>query len=108
VLTVERLQVMLDKDLYEELCRRSLDEGVSKAELVRRAVRAAYPPIDLPPIEEDPLFKLFGLVSDPPDDLPTDWSVNHDHDLHGGPKKDPPTGFDHDLRPDGPEADADG
>jgi hypothetical protein len=108
MLTVERLQVMLDKDLYEELCRRSLEEGVSKAELVRRAVRAAYPPIELPPLEEDPLWRLFDLATGAVEELPHDWSWNHDHYLHGGPKKDPPTGFDHYLRPDGPPADADG
>lgn len=62
MLTVERLQIMLDRDLYEELCRRALDQGVSKAELIRRAVRAAYPPTELPPLEQDPLFELFGLI----------------------------------------------
>lgn len=101
MLIVERLQVMLDKDLYEELCRRSLDEGVSKAELVRRAVRAAYPPTELPPFEEDPLFELFGLIPESEADLPADWSWNHDHYLHGGPRKEPPAGFERFLNPDG-------
>lgn len=87
MLTVERLQVMLDKDLYEELCRRSLAEGVSKAELVRRAVRAAYPPIELPPLEEDPLFAEVGFVKGEPsgdpkatvDEVVYDWEYDRWH-----------------------------
>lgn len=53
-----RLQIMLDDDLSEALDRMSAREGMSKAALVRRLVRAAVQP--LPPLEDDPLTAMIG------------------------------------------------
>jgi metal-responsive CopG/Arc/MetJ family transcriptional regulator len=53
-----RLQIMLDDDLIEALDRMSAREGVSKAALIRRLVRAALEP--LPPLEDDPLTATIG------------------------------------------------
>jgi metal-responsive CopG/Arc/MetJ family transcriptional regulator len=53
-----RLQIMLDDDLIEALDRMSAREGVSKAALIRRLVRAALQP--LPPLEDDPLTASIG------------------------------------------------
>jgi metal-responsive CopG/Arc/MetJ family transcriptional regulator len=53
-----RLQIMLDDDLIDALDRMSAREGVSKAALIRRLVRAALQP--LPPLEDDPLTATIG------------------------------------------------
>jgi hypothetical protein len=52
------LQIMLDDDLSEALDRMSALEGLSKAALVRRLVRAAVQP--LPPLDDDPLTATIG------------------------------------------------
>jgi hypothetical protein len=49
---------MIEEDLDEALDRRSLEEGVSKAALVRRFVRMGITP--LPPLREDPLWTSLG------------------------------------------------
>jgi hypothetical protein len=56
---VKRLQIMIDDDLVEALERRSADEGVSKAALIRSVVRNALQP--LPSLEDDPLFAMVGV-----------------------------------------------
>ena len=53
---VKRLQIMIDEDLDQILERMALDEGTSKAALIRRFVRERVAP--LPPIEEDPLWEM--------------------------------------------------
>jgi hypothetical protein len=58
---VKRLQIMIDEDLDQILERMALDEGTSKAALIRRFVRERVAP--LPPIEEDPLWELVGDIS---------------------------------------------
>jgi hypothetical protein len=50
---------MIDEDLDEWLAKRSLEEGVSKAALIRRYVRVAAMP--LPPLEDDPLWGMRGV-----------------------------------------------
>ena len=56
---VKRLQIMIDDDLEEALDRRSAEEGVSKAALIRGMVRAALQP--LPPLDEDVLAAMVGV-----------------------------------------------
>jgi Ribbon-helix-helix protein, copG family len=58
---VKRLQIMIDEDLDQILERMALDEGTSKAALIRRFVRERVAP--LPPIKEDPLWELVGDIS---------------------------------------------
>ena len=55
---MKRLQISIEPELDAELGRAAAAQGVSKAELVRRFVRRGVEP--LPPIDEDPLFKLAG------------------------------------------------
>jgi ribbon-helix-helix CopG family protein len=63
---VKRLQIMIEEDLDEALGRQAATEGVSKAALIRRYVRDRLRP--LPPLEEDPLWDLVGMIEGHPDD----------------------------------------
>lgn len=63
---MKRLQISIEPELDAAVERRADEEGLSKAEVIRRCVREEIRP--LPPIEEDPLFKLFGSVSSDPND----------------------------------------
>lgn len=54
---MKRLQISIEPELDAAVERRAEEEGVSKAEVIRRCVRGEIRP--LPPLEEDPLFKLF-------------------------------------------------
>lgn len=74
---MKRLQISLEPELDAELDRAARDRGVSKAEVVRRSLRADLSP--LPPLEEDPVYKLFGTFkgSGPGD------SENHDDIIYG-------------------------
>jgi hypothetical protein len=63
---VKRLQIMIEEDLDAALGRQAASEGVSKAALIRRYVRERLRP--LPPLEEDPLWDLVGMVEGGPDD----------------------------------------
>ena len=56
---MKRLQIMIDEDLDQILERMALDEGTSKAALIRRFVRerVAAP---LPPIQADSLWEIVG------------------------------------------------
>ena len=76
---VKRLRIMIDEDLDEALEQQARKERTSKAELVRRYVRERVQP--LPPIREDPIWGLVGMVVGGPHD-----SVNVDHVLYG-PKR---------------------
>lgn len=64
---MKRLQISIEPELDAAVERRAEEEGLSKAEVIRRCVRERVKP--LPPIEEDPLFKLFlsPASSDPND-----------------------------------------
>lgn len=66
---MKRLQISIEPDLDAAVGRRADEEGISKAEVIRRCVRSQVNP--LPPIEEDPFFKLCGSVSSDPDDTRT-------------------------------------
>jgi Ribbon-helix-helix protein, copG family len=54
---MKRLQISIEPELDEAVARRAEEQGLSKAEVIRRCVREEIRP--LPPIEEDPLYKLF-------------------------------------------------
>jgi hypothetical protein len=62
---MKRLQISIEPELDEAVERRAEEEGLSKAEVIRRCVRERVKP--LPPIEEDPFFKLRGTVEGDPD-----------------------------------------
>jgi hypothetical protein len=79
--SVKRLQIMLPEELDAALGRQAAEEGVSKAELVRRYVGDRLRP--LPPIREDPLWDLVGMDEGHPDD-----SVSVD-DVVYGPRGEP-------------------
>jgi hypothetical protein len=66
---MKRLQISIEPELDEAVQRRAEEEGLSKAEVIRRCVREEIRP--LPSIEDDPLFKLFGTVSSDPGDTRT-------------------------------------
>jgi hypothetical protein len=55
---VRRLQIMIDEELDEALQRMALDEGTSKAALIRRFVRERVQP--LPALHEDPIWDFAG------------------------------------------------
>ena len=63
---MKRLQIMIEEDLDEALERLALKEKTSKAALIRRFVRERIKP--LPPIEEDPLWRMVGVDSFEPTD----------------------------------------
>jgi hypothetical protein len=65
---MKRLQIMIEEELDAALERRALEEGTSKAALIRRYVGERLTP--LPPIEEDALWGLVGSVdAEPVDDI---------------------------------------
>jgi len=65
---MKRLQIMIEQELDDALARQAAQEGVSKAALIRRYVGERLRP--LPPLEEDPLWKLVGAIdADPVDDI---------------------------------------
>jgi hypothetical protein len=59
---VKRLQIMIDEDLDAELERRASAGGTSKAALIRDSLRRTLRP--LPPLEEDPLWRMVGADHD--------------------------------------------
>jgi Ribbon-helix-helix protein, copG family len=63
---VKRLQIMIEEELDAALARQAAEEGVSKAALIRRYVGERLRP--LPPIQEDPLWELIGIVEGSPED----------------------------------------
>lgn len=72
---------MIEEDLDAALARQASEEGVSKAALIRRYVGERLRP--LPPLADDPLSGLVGLVGGNRDD-----SVSVDHVVYGprGPR----------------------
>jgi Ribbon-helix-helix protein, copG family len=75
-MVVKRLQIMIDEDVDAALARQASEEGVSKAALIRRYVGERLRP--LPPLADDPLWGLVGLVKGSPDD-----SVSVDEVVYG-------------------------
>src|SRR6266540_6111927 len=65
-MSVKRLQIMIEEELDAALARQAAEEGVSKAALIRRYVGERLRP--LPPLEEDPLWEIVGMVKGRPDD----------------------------------------
>jgi hypothetical protein len=55
---MKRLQISLEPELDQELGRWAKQNGVSKAEIVRRLLRSDLQKMG--PISEDPLVALFG------------------------------------------------
>jgi hypothetical protein len=64
---MRRFQMMVDDELDDALERRAMDEGTSKAELLRRFAREALRP--LPTRRADPLFRMVGADSFEPADV---------------------------------------
>jgi hypothetical protein len=62
---MKRLQISIEPELDAAVERYADEEGLSKAEVIRRCVRNEFKV--LPPIEEDPFFKLMGTVEGDPD-----------------------------------------
>lgn len=60
---MKRLQISLEPELDERLATVALNDGISKAEVVRRSLRETIKP--LPPLEEDPFFGLTGSFEGP-------------------------------------------
>jgi hypothetical protein len=56
---MKRLQIMIEEDLDAALERVAASEGVSKAAIIRRVVRASLEPTV--PIEADPLSAMVGV-----------------------------------------------
>jgi len=63
---MKRLQIMIEEELDYALERKAREEGTSKAALIRQYVGERLRP--LPPLEEDPLWKLVGIVEGGSDD----------------------------------------
>ena len=68
-MVVKRLQIMIEEDVDAALARQASEEGVSKAALIRRYVGERLRP--LPPLDDDPLSGLVGLVGGNRDDSVT-------------------------------------
>jgi hypothetical protein len=62
---MKRLQISIEPELDAAVERRADEQGLSKAEVIRRCVREEIQP--LPSIEEDPFFKMCGTVEGEPD-----------------------------------------
>jgi hypothetical protein len=84
---MKRLQISIEPELDAEVERYAEEEGLSKAEVIRRCVRSELKV--LPPIEEDPFFKLIGSVSsDPNDTRSIDDVVYGSSDTYNSPDPD--------------------
>jgi Ribbon-helix-helix protein, copG family len=57
VARMKRLQISIEPELDLAVERRAEEEGLSKAEVIRRCVREEIRP--LPSIEDDPLYRMF-------------------------------------------------
>ncbi|MBU6424666.1 MAG: CopG family transcriptional regulator [Chloroflexota bacterium] len=64
---MRRIQIVMSEDLDDALERRARKERTSKSELIRRFVRHELRP--LPPLEEDPLWRLVGSCALGPEPL---------------------------------------
>ena len=82
--TVKRLQIMIEEELDDELGRQAAAEGVSKAALIRRYVGERLR--RLPPLKEDPLWDLVGMIKDGSPDA----SASIDEVVYGGKTRDRP------------------
>ena len=64
---MKRLQIMIEEDLDAALERQAAAEGVSKAAIIRRIVRAELP--TTVPLEADPLSRMIGADDFEPGDI---------------------------------------
>ncbi len=64
---MKRLQIMIDEDLDAALDRMALEEGTSKAAIIRRFVRERVKPPA--PLEDDPIFQMIGADDYDPADI---------------------------------------
>ena len=64
---MKRLQIMIEEDLDAALERQAASEGVSKAAIIRRIVRAELP--TSVPLEADPLSRMIGADDFDPGDI---------------------------------------
>ncbi|MEX2236678.1 MAG: ribbon-helix-helix protein, CopG family [Dehalococcoidia bacterium] len=65
---MRRVQILLDEQLDDLLEFEALRQGRSKSDLVRASLRREIAP--LPPIEEDPLWEIVGMVDmEPVEDI---------------------------------------
>jgi hypothetical protein len=76
---MKRLQISLEPELDQELSRWARQNGVSKAEIIRRLLRADL--LRLPDLHDDPLISLFGTFDG---GEPFD-SERHDAVIYGPP-----------------------
>ncbi|MCC6221885.1 MAG: ribbon-helix-helix protein, CopG family [Thermoleophilia bacterium] len=58
---LRRVQLVLDRELDDALAREARRAGISKSELARRILRERLEPV--PPLEDDPLWELVGIVA---------------------------------------------
>jgi predicted transcriptional regulator len=79
----KRTQVYFPKDLYRRLEKKAKIESKSSAAVIREAVERYLTEEREIDWENDPIFKLAGIMESGAGDL----SVNHDHYLYGAPKK---------------------
>ena len=75
---MKRLQISLEPELDAELSRAAESDGVSKAEIVRRLLRADMR--SPAPFEQDPLIRLLGAF----DGGEAGDSEDHDRVIYGG------------------------
>ena len=66
-LCMKRLQIMIEEDLDAALERQAALDGVSKAAIIRRIVRAELP--TTLPLAADPLSRMVAADSFEPDDI---------------------------------------
>jgi hypothetical protein len=64
---LKRVQLMLDEELDQAVALEARLRRVSKSDLVRSILRERLLP-PLPPLEEDPLWQMVGMVEGEPDD----------------------------------------
>jgi hypothetical protein len=64
---LKRVQLMLDEELDQAVAREARLQRISKSEVVRRILKERLLP-PLPPLEEDPLWQMVGMVEGSPDD----------------------------------------
>jgi hypothetical protein len=79
---MKRLQISIEPELDAAVERRAEEEGLSKAEVIRRCVREEIRP--LPSVEDDPLFQMFGTIEGAPDS-----SLTVDEVVYGPSNPDP-------------------
>jgi len=79
----KRTQVYFPKELFRRLEKKAKKESKSSAAVIREAVERYLEQEREIDWDNDPIFKLAGIMDSGVGDL----SVNHDHYLYGAPKK---------------------